>query len=108
MKILLDESIPQKMRLLIEGHEVITASFQGWSGLKNGDLLNAAEANSFDLFITADQELKYQQNLSNRKIAIIVLSTNNWTMIKEHYSEVRTAVDAARPGAYIEVTIARD
>jgi hypothetical protein len=63
MKILLDESVPQKLRLLIEeGHIVITAWFQGWSGLKNGALLDAAEEAGFDLFITADQELRYQQN----------------------------------------------
>ena len=54
MKILLDESVPQKMRLLIEGHTVITARFQGWSGLKNGALLKAAEEAGFDVFITAD------------------------------------------------------
>ena len=79
MKILLDESVPQKLRLIIEGgHTVVTAWYQGWSGLKNGALLNAAEKAGFDLFITADQELSYQQNLTGRKMALVVLSTNNW------------------------------
>ena len=78
MKIILDESAPQKLRLLIDNrHVVVTTWFQGWSGLKNGALLAAAEKPSFDLFITADQELSYQQNLAGRRMAILVLSTNN-------------------------------
>jgi hypothetical protein len=72
--------------LLIEGgHMVVTAWYQGWSGLKNGALLDAAEQAGFDLFITADQELSYQQNLTGRKMALIVLSTNNWSFIKGAY-----------------------
>ena len=78
MKILLDESVPQTIRLLIgPGHTVITTWFQGWSGLKNGALLDAAEEADFELFITADQELRYQQNLTGRRMAHLVLSTNN-------------------------------
>jgi len=68
MRIILDESVPQKLRLLIEGgNTVVTTWFQGWSGPKNGALLTAAEEAGFDLFITADQELTYQQNLMGRK-----------------------------------------
>ncbi len=67
MRILLDESVPQKLRLLIEGHTVVTAWYQGWSSLQNGELLDAAEHAGFELFITADQELSYQQNLTGRK-----------------------------------------
>jgi hypothetical protein len=106
MKILLDESVPQKLRLLIEGsHTVITAWFQGWSGLKNGSLLDAAEEAGFDLFITADQELRYQQNLTGRKLAILVLSTNNWTLIQTHVAKIQAAASAAAPGSYAEVDI---
>ena len=75
MKIILDESVPQKLRLLIEGgHTVVTTWFQGWSGLKNGALLTEAEAASFDLFITADQEISYQQDLTGRKMALLILA----------------------------------
>jgi hypothetical protein len=106
MKIILDESIPQKLRLLIEGgHTVVTAWFQGWSGLKNGALLDAAEEAGFDLFITADQELSYQQNLTGRKIALVVLSTNNWSFIKTHVAEIMTAIAAAKPSSYAKVEI---
>jgi hypothetical protein len=109
VKILLDESVPQKLRLLIEGgHATFTAWFQGWSGLKNGPLLDAAEEAGFDLFITADQELSYQQNLRNRKIAILVLSTNNWDLIKANILRITAAIDAVTPGAYTEVEIPSD
>lgn len=87
MKIILDESVPQKLRLLIEAnHTVVTVWFQGWSGLKNGALLAAAEEADFELFITADQEIGYQQNLTGRKMALLVLSTNNWDFIKREDS----------------------
>ena len=78
MKIILDESVPQKLRLLIDGgHTVVTTWFQGWSGLKNGELLNVAEEAGFELFITADQELSYQQNLKSRKMAVL-LRPDTW------------------------------
>jgi hypothetical protein len=106
MKIILDESVPQKLRLLIEGgHTVVTAWFQGWSGFKNGALLDAAEDAGFDLFITADQELSYQQNLTRRKMALVVLSTNNWSIIQAHIAQIMAAIDAAKPGSYTEVEI---
>lgn len=106
MKIILDESTPQKLRLLIESrHTVATTGFQGWSGLKNGALLLAAEEAGFDLFITADQELGYQQNLADRKIAVLVLSTNNWTVIKERISDITAAIEGAAPGSFAFVQI---
>jgi hypothetical protein len=106
MKIILDESVPQNLRLLIEGgHTVVTAWYQGWSGLKNGALLDAAEAAGFDLFITADLEMGYQQNLTGRKMALVVLSTNNWSFIKAGVGEIMVAIDASRPGSYTEVEI---
>jgi hypothetical protein len=109
MKIILDESVPQKLRLLIEGgHTVVTAWFQGWSGLKNGALLDEAEEAGFDLFITADQELSYQQNLTGRKMALVVLSTNNWSLVKAHIGQIMAAIDAAAPGSYTEVEIPFD
>jgi len=96
MKIILDESTPQKLRLLINAnHSVVTTWFQGWSGLKNGALLKAAEAAGFDLFLTADQELSYQQNLTGRRISLLVLSTNNWSVIKANMPNIQAAIDRA-------------
>ena len=101
MKILLDESTPQKLRLLIDArHTVATTWFCGWSGLKNGDLLAAAEDAGFDLFITADQELSYQQNLVGRKLAVLVLSTNNWNVIRTQVAEITDAIEAVTPGSF--------
>jgi len=106
MKIILDESVPQKLRLLIEGgHTVVTTWFQGWSGLKNGALLTAAEEAGFDLFITADQELTYQQSLTGRKMAVLVLSTNNWDFVKAGIAEIMAAISALTLGSYTEVEI---
>jgi hypothetical protein len=105
-KILLDESVPQNLRLLIDGGcTVITAWFQGGLGLKNGAPLDAAEAAGFDLFITADQELRYQQNLTGRKLAILVLSTNNWAFIRTHINRIASAIGVATRGSYSEVEI---
>jgi hypothetical protein len=106
MRILLDESTPQKLRVLIDGgHTVITTWFQGWSGLKNGALLSAAEEAGFELFITADQEISYQQNLTNRKVAVLVLSTNNWGLVRAHISEIMDAIHAPTPGSFVFVDI---
>ena len=106
MRIILDESAPQKLRLLIdERHTVVTTWYQGWSGLKNGALLSAAEANGFELFITADQELTYQQNLSGRRIALVVLSTNNWSLVKARINEITAAIDVTTPGSFVFIEI---
>jgi hypothetical protein len=106
MKIILDESTPKKLRLLIDSrHTVITTWFQGWSGLKNGALLEAAEDAGFDLFITADQELSHQVNLTGRNIAVLVLSTNNWSVVKEQVVRITAAIDAASPGSFAFVDI---
>jgi hypothetical protein len=106
MRIILDESVPQKLRLLISGgHFVVTTWFQGWSGLKNGDLLAAAEVAGFDLFITADQEIRYQQNLLGRRIAVLVLSTNNWSVVRESAGKITTAIETVTPGGFVFVDI---
>ena len=73
--------------------------YQGWSGLKNGALLSAAEADGYELFITADQELTYQQNMSGRRIALVVLSTNHWRLVKAHIAEITAAINEASPEA---------
>ena len=106
MKVILDENVPQKLRLLIgEEHSVVTTWYQGWSSFKNGALLTAAEAAGFELFISADQELSYQQNLQGRKKALLILSTNNWDLIKLHVANIHAAIQAVTPGSYTEVAI---
>ena len=105
MRILLDESVPQKLRLLIEGHTVVTAIFQGWSGFRNGVLLTAAEEAGFDLLITADQEMRYQQNLTGRQLALLILNTNNWDRVKTGVAHILGALENVTRGSYTEVKI---
>jgi hypothetical protein len=105
MKILLDESAPQKLRLLIEGHTVVTVAYQGWSGMKNGALLAVAEEAGYELFITADQEITYQQNLAGRRMALLVLSTNNWDYVKAAIAKIRVTIAGVTPGSYQELEI---
>jgi hypothetical protein len=80
----------------------VTAYEQGWSNLANGVLLAAAEE-SFDLFITTDKNLGSQQNLSNRKLAILVLPTTSWPKLQSHLDEIEMAVEKTRPGEYREL-----
>lgn len=99
MRILFDQGTPVPLRPALSGHEVATAFEKGWARLGNGDLLRAAEA-EFDLFITTDQNLRYQQSRSGRRLAILVLPTTNWREIERHLPEVVAAVDATRPGDF--------
>jgi putative NIF3 family GTP cyclohydrolase 1 type 2 len=102
-RVLLDENVPHKLRLSLARNEVTTVAYGGWSGLKNGELLSAAEREGFDVFLTGDRGLEYQQNLANRKIAIVWLSTNNWPILKKHVARVAAAVEGARPGTFARV-----
>ena len=93
MKILLDECVPWPMHKLLAGHECRTAQQCGWGGTKNGELLRLAEA-EFRLFITSDQNIRYQQNLAGRQIAILELSTNDLRRIQSAAILIQSAVDA--------------
>jgi len=84
---------------------VRTAAQQGWDRLKNGDLLTAAEEAGFDLLLTTDKNIRYQQNLAGRKIAIVVLAQQQWPQLRNHVHRVVEAVNAATPGSYVEVNI---
>ena len=90
------------LRRYLTGHLVETAHEQGWSDLSNGDLLDAAERNEYQILITTDQNLKHQQNLADRLIAIIVLLSNSWPRIQQKVDNIQTAVDAITRGEYKE------
>lgn len=83
MKILLDECVPAPIQKLLSTHDCMTVQATGWGGIRNGDLLEQAES-EFDLFITSDQNIRYQQNLTGRRIAILELSTNDIHRIQAH------------------------
>ena len=82
-----------------------TAYELGWATLKNGELLAVAESNGFEVFVTTDTNLAYQQNLSNGKIAIVVLSTTSWPRIQKSVAAIVSAIDAASPNSYQTVSI---
>ncbi len=105
MRVLFDQATPVPIRPFLTGHAVSTAAHEGWDKLQNGDLLNAAEAAGFEVFLTTDKNIRYQQNLTGRKIAIVVLGQGRWSLIKPHVAQVVAAVNAATPGSYAEVEI---
>jgi len=100
LKVLLDQNAPRGLRQVLTGHDVRTALQMGWDELENGDLIEAAERDGFDVMVTADQNIKYQQRLSHRRIALIVLETNKWPVVRASLGRVMHAVDSAVSGSY--------
>lgn len=102
MRILFDQGTPVPLRHALASHTVSTAFERGWSNLENGDLLRAAEA-QFEVLVTTDKNLRHQQNLTGRRLAILVLPTTNWLEIHQHQAEVAGAVAGLKPGKYREL-----
>lgn len=100
MRVLFDQGVPTPLRSSLPGHEVITAYDLGWSTLSNGELLRAAEMAGFQVLVTTDQNLRYQQNLSDRNIAVLVLATTSWPRIHAAAGSVAAAIETAALGAY--------
>lgn len=105
MLILFDHGTPRGIARWLSEHTVKEARAQGWHRLSNGDLLEAAEKSGFDLLLTTDKNIRYQQNLRQRKIAIVVLGKARWRLIKPLLANVVAAVNAAQPGTYTEIDI---
>jgi len=105
MRILFDHSAPRPLIGFLKDHEVTTAKRAGWEQLADGDLLDAAERNGFDVLLTSDRRIIFQQNFEGRKIALIVLGNPNWNVVKRYVRRIATAVNAAKPGTYTEVEI---
>jgi hypothetical protein len=106
MLILFDHGTPKGLIKALAGHEIITAQARGWDKLNNSDLLDAAEQAAVDLLLTTDRRIRYQQNLTGRKIALLVLTgTTKWSRVRLHFQRIAAAVDAARPGSYAEIEI---
>lgn len=104
MRILLDECVPWPMHKLLIGHECTTAQKRGWGGIKNGDLLRLAEG-EFDLFITSDQNIRYQHNLAGRTIPILEFSTNDLRRIVAASGAIQAAVAAIQPGEFQHLNV---
>jgi len=105
VRVLFDQGTPVPLREALARHEVATAYEQGWSQLKNGELLDAAERGGFEVFVTTDSRLRYQQNLSTRRIAIVCLLSTSWPRIHRTVGAVVNAINSCSVGSYAEVEI---
>ena len=105
MLVLFDHSTPAPLTSYLIGHTVTEARDRGWDRLSNGELLDEAERAGFDVLLTADKNIRHQQNLRGRRIAIVVLSTPRWPVVRSHVERIAAAVNAAAPGTYTEVNI---
>lgn len=99
LRILLDQNSPLGLQRVLIGHEVSHTFTLGWDNFENANLIAVAEAAGFEVMVTADQNIQYQHNLTNRRLALIVLSTTNWGVIRGKAAAVVAAVNAAVPGS---------
>jgi hypothetical protein len=106
VKILFDANTPAPLARFLRGHEVVRADELGWQGLENGALLDAAEQAGFDLLLTCDQNVRYQQNFANRKLALVILSSNHWPTLRRVAARIATAVGFVQTGQLVRVDVA--
>jgi hypothetical protein len=105
MKILFDNGAPNPIAQSLAGHLVTFARQVGWHELENGELIQKAEDAGFEILISTDKNIRYQQNLSKRQIALVVLGNSQWPMVRQHLDRIVAAVNACGPGTYTEVEI---
>lgn len=105
MLVLFDQGTPVPIRRYLAHHTVRTTFEHGWDTLANGELLAGAEQLGYEVFVTTDKNLRHQQNLSSRRIAVVVIMAAQWPGLEPHVGLVVAAVDAAAPGSYTEVEI---
>jgi hypothetical protein len=103
VKVLLDENLPHLLRNNLGNHHVFTVRYKGWAGLRNGELLKTAEDDGFEVFITGDQTLCYEQKLIGRRVAVVVLSSIDWHILSHNLPPILAALDNAMPGSFKEV-----
>ena len=108
MFILFDHGTPRSIARWLHGHAVVEAIARGWDRLSNGGLLKVAEEGGFDILLTTDKNIRYQQNLTGRRIAVVVLGNPQRPAVHRYIDRVIEAVNAATPGSYIEVEISAE
>jgi hypothetical protein len=106
-RILLDQNLAQDLRDLLPGHDVRHAIEMGWDRLENGALLTAAEGAGFEVMLTADNRIRYQQNLARRRISLVVLSNNHWPTVRANVEPILQALGLIAEGSYQEVIFER-
>ena len=107
LKILLEANTPAPLARFLQGHEVVRADQLGWQGLENGELLDAAEQAGFDVLLTRDQNVRYQQNFTGRKVALVTLSSNHWPTLRRIAARIATVVDFTRIGQIVKVDVTK-
>jgi hypothetical protein len=105
VRILFDVGTPAPLARYLRGHEVVRTGKLGWEKLKNGRLLDACESQEFDLLLTCDQSIPYQQNFTGRKLAVVVLNSNNWPLIKPVAARIATQVDFVQRGQIMFIDV---
>ena len=105
MMVLFDNGTPRGLARSLVGHTVEESRSRGWEELENGELIEVAEQAGFELIVTTDKNIRYQQNLKTRKIALVVLGNSQWPMVKLVVGTIAAAVNAAEPGSYVEVPV---
>jgi len=105
VRVLFDQGTPEPLRHSLTQHEIATAFERGWSKLKNGELLDAAEKEAFAVLATTDSNLKHQQNLQSRRIAVVVLSRPSWPRIQRGIPSIVRAIERVTEGSYVEVEV---
>ena len=103
MRILFDHDTPRPLRRYLVEHTVHTANERGWAEARNGDLLDNAERDGYEVLITADQSMRYQQNMTGRQVAVIVLLSNRWPRVQLRIEEIRATLEGMKPGEVREV-----
>jgi len=99
-RVLCDENMPHKLRQALAEFDTATVQYMGFGGLKNGELLSAAEVAGFEVLVTGDKTLEYEQNMKDRKIAVVSLSAPHWRLIKDHVGRIAIAVEMSIPGSF--------
>ena len=107
MKVLFDANTPAPLSRFLRGHDVVRADELGWQGLENGALLDAAERAGFDLLLSCDQNIRHQQNLTGRKLALLILSSNHWPTLRRVAARIASAVDFVQAGQIVKVDVAK-
>ena len=105
MKVLFDHGTPAPLRRYLPEYSVDRSAENGWDRLENGELIQRAEEEGYDVIVTTDQGMRHQQNLSDRRISIVVLLTTAWPRIEHRTEEIRAAIEAVAPGELREVSI---
>ncbi len=107
MRLLFDHNVPAPLRRLLPRYEIKRAGELGWHEMVNGELLAAAERAGFNVLVTADKNIRYQQNLINRRIGIVVLPSNSWGHLEPHVAVIDAAIERAGQGTFQELDLPR-